>query len=154
MHCNVDSISAASYPLRRAWRRIGNCCATTDKTSMSIQLNSSRQVHADCCGVPEQFPCHVVVDLVAGRTCPDAKRFGKVLNFSSFCTGRGSCTSSIRGPGDRHQHLSVSGVMTSLLQHPCTHSCNLELTGEQPCHLYPPPSMFAAAAAARNHRWK
>lgn len=98
-----------------------NCCAITDKTSISILLNSSRQAQAPCCARPEKsllIICAVIWSEQLNTIQTLAKPFAKSLVDYVFPVPAGPAGLAPRWWAIALvmviQHLSVKGVIMSL----------------------------------------
>jgi hypothetical protein len=115
-------ISVPSKTKRFSRRRIANwmdkiCCATTDSTSRSIRLNSSKQAHAPDCARPYKKYCSYEIPLEVAETSQiflrDTYILPKLAMYDKFCKVVSP------SPFDRSQYqVRMLIILQSLLQHP------------------------------------
>ena len=98
---------------------VSSCCAITDRTSISILLNSSRQDHAPCCASPLKS-----FDIILYSICSEQLKttqnmpsaFAKSLVLSVLPVPAGpegdAPNLMFRAPVIVIQQRSVNGVMT------------------------------------------
>lgn len=111
-----------AYPFSLATLIVKSCWAMTDSTSMSIRLNSSRQLQAPCCDRPEKSLPIILQSICSEQlntmhSIPNP--FARSLVDSVFPVPAGPAGAApnliLMAPIMVIQQRSVSGVMTNLL---------------------------------------